>query len=247
MVEDSIDDLSLNGNEQTTYRKLKRLIRFCGGECDWPERRLLAHLDMKESTFTSHRRRLEAVGLILVKRRRRFGCRQNDTNIYRLSDGGFKIKPQKRTEKDLKTTTPTRENPRDEWEARRVQDREDHNRMREQYETVGRTIQAEMEQRMAAREENRRYWREGSRHRWSGGRQHRLEQAEERTRRASQASVGVYRGETTEMSEEQRQEILRRIAENEQKEREKRGYLTAGLSGEASLSVLPSTRPQPEG
>jgi len=191
MVEDSIDDLSLNGNEQTTYRKLKRLIRLCGGECDWPERRLLAHLDMKESTFTSHRRRLEAVGLIVVKRRRRFGCRQNDTNIYRLSDGGFKIKPQKRTEKDLKTTTPTRENPRDEWEARRVQDREDHNRMRERYETVGRTIQAEIEQRMAASEENRRYWREGSRHRWTGGRQHRLEQAKERTRRAN---VGVYTG-----------------------------------------------------
>jgi len=184
MVEDSIDALGLNGSVQMTYRKLKRVIRLCGGECDWPERRLLAYLGMKESTFTSHRRQLEAVGLIVVTRRRRFGCRQNDTNIYRLSEGGSKICPQKSTEKYLKTNTPTRENPREAYEARVAKDREDHERKAQEYAAVGQTIKTEVEQRIAAREENRRYWREGARHRWAGGRQYRLERAMERTNRA---------------------------------------------------------------
>lgn len=145
MVEDSIDDVGLNGNEQTTYRKMKRLIRMCGGQCDWSERRLLAHLGMKETTFSSHRRRLEAVGLIVVTRRRRFGCRQNDTNIYRLKEGGSKIEPQKSSEKTLKTNAPARENPRAAWEARREQDRKDHERKSAEYAAVGVAIRRRLE------------------------------------------------------------------------------------------------------
>jgi hypothetical protein len=45
-------------------------------------------------------------------------------------------------------------------------------------------------------EQNRLWWREGERHRWSGGRAHRLARADERTRRSSEANVGVFRGET---------------------------------------------------
>jgi len=214
MVEDSIDALGLNGSVQMTYRKLKRVIRLCDGECDWPERRLLAYLGMKETTFTSHRSRLEAVGLIAVQRRRRFGCRQNDTNIYRLSDGGSKIRPQKSTEKYLKTNTPTRENPREAYEARVAKDREDHERKAQEYAAVGQKIEAEIDQRMAAREENRRYWREGARHRWDGGRQHRHHAAEERNRRALDANVGVYTGPTTrDLTEEERRAYDKRQEE----------------------------------
>jgi len=261
-VPDRVDDVGLTRTQQSTYRMMLRVIRRCNSVCDWPVRRLASACGVSESTFERDIRVLKAKGLIAVEHRKVPTCsRWNNTNLYSLPvpvsvGGGVKNEGEKQAEKDLKTTTPARENPRDEWEARWVQDREDHNRMREQYETVGRTIQAEIEQRMAASEENRRYWREGSRHRWTGGRQHRMERAEERNRRAMQANVGVYTGDTAEMSEEQRLELLSKIAANERKEREKLGCLTAGragmgepchASGEASLSVLPPARPQPEG
>ena len=198
IIEDEIDSLGLNGSEEKTYRQLKRLIRLCGGGCDWPERRILAHLGMRQTTYRRHRRKLEASGWILVQRRRQFGCRLNDTNILRLGNGGAKNAPQKRTEKDLKTKTHTRENPRkvvsadpevkarprEAWEARREKDRRDHEAAKARYEAVGRAIVADREARIAAREQNRRWWREGHRSQWDRGRHHRLERALERTRGA---------------------------------------------------------------
>jgi hypothetical protein len=223
MVEDSIDAHLLRGGVERTYRKLKRLIRLCGGECDWPKRRIAAHLGMKLGTYDDHRRDLERSGLIVIERRRQKGCRQNDTNILRLSVGGLKIQPQKRTEKIFKPTTPARENPRTEsippaepqpsptrqqWEARRSQDSEDRHRMRERYDTVGRAL---LDEKQRAREENRRWWREGERHRWDGGKAHRLARAEERTRRESEKCVGVYRGEVIPMSDDEVQQLRAKL------------------------------------
>jgi hypothetical protein len=142
-----------------------------------------------------------------------------------MKGGGFKNEGEKLVpEKDLKPNTPARENPRTVSESRTSKDREDHTRMLEQYESVGRTIQAEREQRMAAREENRRFWREGVRHRWEGGRNHRIECAKERNCRATQ---GMYRGPVVEISEEERQKILSSIAEKQMKLKEN----TKGLGG----------------
>jgi len=236
IVEDEIDELGLNSGEQKSYRKMKRLIRMCGGRCDWPRRRIMDYLGIGLTTYKNHIRKLVAAGLLVVTYRRVPGCRLSDTNVYALPKGeGSKIRPQVRTEKNLKTTTPAREKPRavviqpvtpalpspttrQQWEARHAQDREDHHHMRQRYESVGRAIVEERQQRMAAREENRRYWRDGDRHRWDGGRQNRLERAEQRTRMASQARQGMYTGEKTEeMSKAVEQEIRSRIAANERK------------------------------
>jgi hypothetical protein len=203
-VPDRVDDLGLTRTQQSTYRVMLRIIRRCDGVCDWPKRRLAAECRVSESTLVRDIRSLKAKGLIVVEYRKVRTCnRWNDTNLYSLPvplsevGGGVKNEGEKQAEKDLKTTTPTRENPREAWEARKAQDREDSHRMRERYVAVGQTIEAEIQQRAAAREENRRFWREGSRHRWDGGREHRLSMAQERTRMHTQARVGMYTGESS--------------------------------------------------
>lgn len=200
IIFDSIDVIGLKGTVESTFRKLKRAIRMCGGQCDWPIRRLAAYCSLPEGTFKDHYRQIKAAGLITAEERRVKGCRQNDTNILRLNEGGSKIRPQKRTEKDLKTKAPTREKPRVEippakpepetppapvqpskerleWEARREWDRECTRRMLASYEAVGRAIMAQQAERQECRDRNRRWWREGERRRWDGGREHRRDQA----------------------------------------------------------------------
>jgi hypothetical protein len=231
IIFDSIDVIGLKGTVESTFRKLKRAIRMCGGQCDWPIRRLAAYCGLPEGTYRDHFRQIKAVGLIEAEERRIYGCRQNLTNILRLNEGGSKIQPQKRTEKDLKTKAPTREKPRVEitpakpepehppapvqpskarleWEARREWDRECTRRMLASYEAVGRAMVTEQAERQECRERNRRWWREGERHRWDGGREHRRDQARQR---CSQAQA-----ESSALSYWERPDVIARIAKQDE-------------------------------
>ena len=144
MVPDSIDTHKLSSGSKDSLRKVTRLIRRQGGECDWPERRIAAYVGIARGTWRDHRRELEAAGELTFERRRPKGCRLNDTNIMRLGGGGLKIQPQKKSEV-LKTTTtaPERgkvESPQVRSELRRfmesrfAQDRKDSQWRREQFE-----------------------------------------------------------------------------------------------------------------
>lgn len=115
-VMDFVDDFGLRSGEERTLRKLTRLVRMLGGSCDWPERRIAAHLKLPRGTYRDHRRVLERVRLIVIDRRRQFGCRMNDTNILRLGDGGLKPPPQSSTE--VLTTTTPRKVPRGECQRK---------------------------------------------------------------------------------------------------------------------------------
>jgi hypothetical protein len=187
MVPDSIDRHALSSGAKDSLRKLTRLIRRLGGVCDWPERRIAARLGLCRGTYRDHRRKLEATGQIELERRRREGCRLNDTNILRLGGGGLKIQPQKQSEV-LTTTTPAptaqvsiakSDKPKNAlqrfWESRFAQDRKDSDWRRDQY------------QRKATFWDSVKGWQ--------------LEKARERTRRASEAMVGMYTGKIERMSD----------------------------------------------
>lgn len=185
----------ITANQNSTYRRLRRSILCCNGVCDWEVARLAALCGISERQFNRDLNVLVGRGLI-VKIERRQSRLRSLTNLYMLPalvplGVGDKNVGQKQELLETKTTTPARENPRVTVEARCAENREAHHRMRERYETVGREL---VEAKAAAREENRRWWREGERHRWDGGKDHRLARAEERTRMASQAAVGVYTG-----------------------------------------------------
>jgi hypothetical protein len=231
IVLDSIDSYTIGRVHKDTYRKLVRLVRLCGGQCDWPVRRIAAYCDMLVETYKQHQRVLKRAGLIHVKDRSIPGCRLSDTNILTLTGGGVKKTPQRSTEKDLKTKAHTRENPRVditpakpepetppapvqpskarlEWEARREWDRECTRRMLASYEAVGRAIVTEQAERQQCRERNRSWWREGGRHRWDGGREHRREQGRQR---CSQAQA-----EASALSYWERPDVIARIAKQDE-------------------------------
>lgn len=215
----------------STFKRVRRAIRASAGVCAWDVASLAAYCDISERQFTRDMKVLDALGWV-IRIERKTADGRNETNLLMLPDlvpsrMGDKNGGEKQELLKTKTTTPARENPRieeispakpepttsrQEWEARRAQDREDHHRMRERYDAVGRTIVEEIEQRRAASEENRRWWREGERHRWDGGKEHRLARAEERTRRASDAMVGVYTGPIVRMSDEDRENYKAEMA-----------------------------------
>lgn len=144
IISDSIDHKKISNGAKDTLRRLTRLVRRLGGQCDWPERRIVAHLEMARGTYRDHRRELEAAGEIELVRRRQFGCRLNDTNILRLGGEGLKIRPQKQVQEVLKTTTtaPERGGAKSAlqklWESRFAQDRRDSKWRREQYQAKAR-------------------------------------------------------------------------------------------------------------
>jgi hypothetical protein len=106
MIEDSIDNSPLKSHEKDRYRRLVRIIRRCGGICDWSRRRLAAALDISIETLKRLFARLRLFGKLCVQYRRISGV-LNDTNVYTLPGGGGVINdPEKLKAKELKTTTP---------------------------------------------------------------------------------------------------------------------------------------------
>lgn len=217
IVEDSIDAFEFTPGAERSYRKLKRLIRLTGGSLDWSMRRLAAHLGISIRSCQYHLKAIHRAGLISIEQRRGMGCRLSETNIIRLARGGATKFTQKLVpEKNLTPKAHTREKPRivssppvdkpaesevrQAWEARREQDRRDHEQVKAMFAAIGRSIAADRESRIRAREENRRWWREGNRGRWNHGRQHRREMAQERNQRAM---VGVYMGPKTPVTPEE--------------------------------------------
>lgn len=195
-----------------------------------PHRLLAAKLGVHPRTAQEQILALEKAGELGV-RRVRITPRRNGPNVYTfpklqgfISDGPHGENTVEKLEtSEIKATTPARENPRAAIEARRAQDREDHHRMRERYEAAGREW---MEAKTKAREENRRWWREGERHRWDGGRSHRLARAQERTRMAMQAMVGVNTAPIQPMSEVERLEYKAEMAALDARQAER---LAAGV------------------
>ena len=256
IVLDSIDSYTIGRVHKDTYRKLVRLVRLCGGQCDWPVRRIAAYCDMELETYRQHQRVLKRAGLIEVTERRQARCRQNLPNLLRLSGGVVKSSDQVSTEKDLKTKAHTRENPRVditpakpepetppapvqpskarlEWEARREWDRECTRRMLASYEAVGRAIVTEQAERQQCRERNRSWWREGGRHRWDGGREHRREQGRQR---CSQAQA-----ENNALAYWRRPEVIERIERESVEAMRQLGYVEVNgqwIQSEHTLNTL---------
>lgn len=220
----------LTASQDSTYKRTRRAIRSCNGVCDWDVARLAASCGISERQFSRDLAVLVALGFVL-KIERRIAAQRNNTNLLMLpalppSGLGDKNVTEKLELLETTTTTPAREKPRtaevspvcapeptpvrQNWEARRAQDRVDHHRMRERYEAVGRTL---LEEKQRSREENRRWWREGERHRWHSGREHRLAMAQDRTRLAMRECAWVYSGPT--MSEEEAVELRKRMEKNE--------------------------------
>ena len=189
---------------------MRRAIVSCGGVCDWEVSRLAAFCGISPRQFTRDMGAIAPRWIIKIERKGPDG--KNLTNLLMLPALPAQVWVTKMAGKKLELLTllplhrrakrirapgiPPVELPkpapvREQWEARRAQDREDHHRMRERYDAVGREL---LEEKRRVSEQNRRWWREGERHRWSGGRAHRLAMADDRARRASEANVGVFRG-----------------------------------------------------
>jgi hypothetical protein len=206
MVLDSIDNLPVGRVYKDTFRKLTKLIRVRGGQCDWTVNDIATRCKMKYETYRKHQQVLKEVGAIKITPRPIGGCR-NAPNIIALG-GGVVVENDHgiTTEKNLKTKAPTREVPRvgiappspepvkpvapsrfrSDWEANREWHRRlnqaAHDRMVASYVAVGIAIVADIEAKQARRGSNQREWREGKRHRWDGGREHRRDQARHRCR-----------------------------------------------------------------
>ena len=185
----------LTANQHSTYKRVRRAIHSGDGVCDWDVARLAASCGISERQFNRDLAVIVARGLIL-KIERRLSGRRNDTNLLMLpalasSRMGDKNVGEKQKLLELKPTTPALENPRavepippaeperpsptrQQWEARRAQDREDRHRMRDRYDTLGRA--------------------------W-------LAKAEERTRMAMRACVGMNTAPIEPMSDDRRREL----------------------------------------
>jgi hypothetical protein len=147
----------LTANQDSTRRRVRRAIVSCGGVCDWEVSRLASFCGISPRQFTRDMAAIAPRWIIKIERKGPDG--KNLTNLLMLpalpapgmgdKNGGEKLELLTPI-----TTTPARENPRTEevppvelpkpapvreaWEARRAQDREDHHRMRERYDAVGR-------------------------------------------------------------------------------------------------------------